>query len=90
MRLFLVAVFLLRYHAEEQHAREGQSEGRAVWKISIQRPHPVRELSENRRHAVVGPDVEILDKLLQPGDILLTGDCVLHMQALECRRRYAG
>ena len=33
------------------------------------------------------PDVEILDKLLQPGVILLTGDCVLHMRALEagCR-----
>ncbi len=33
------------------------------------------------------PDVEILDKLLQPGVILLTGDGVLHMRALEagCR-----
>ena len=33
------------------------------------------------------PDVEILDKLLRPGVILLTGDCVLHMRALErgCR-----
>lgn len=33
------------------------------------------------------PDVEILDKLLRPGIILLTGDCVLHARALErgCR-----
>jgi len=33
------------------------------------------------------PDVEILDKLLRPGAVLLTGDCVLHMRALErgCR-----
>ena len=33
------------------------------------------------------PDVEILDKLLGPGVVLLTGDCVLHMRALErgCR-----
>lgn len=29
------------------------------------------------------PDVEILDKLLRPGVLLLTGDCVLHMRALE-------
>ena len=29
------------------------------------------------------PDVEILDKLLRSGDVLLTGDCVLHMRALE-------
>ena len=28
------------------------------------------------------PDVEILDKLLQQGDTLLAGDCVLHMHAL--------
>ncbi|MBM4093751.1 MAG: hypothetical protein FJ276_30740, partial [Planctomycetes bacterium] len=41
-------------------------------------------LSESHRGI---PDVEILDKLLQPGVILLTGDCVLHMWALEagCR-----
>ena len=41
-------------------------------------------LSESHRGI---PDVEILDKLLQPGVILLTGDCVLHMRALEagCR-----
>ena len=33
------------------------------------------------------PDVEILDKLLRPGTVLLTGDCVLHMRALArgCR-----
>lgn len=33
------------------------------------------------------PDVEILDKLLPAGTILLTGDCALHMRALEqgCR-----
>ncbi len=33
------------------------------------------------------PDVEILDKLLRPNDVLLTGDCVLHMRALDpgCR-----
>ncbi len=33
------------------------------------------------------PDVEILDKLLPPGAVLLTGDRVLHMQALHrgCR-----
>ena len=33
------------------------------------------------------PDVEILDKLLGAGTVLLTGDCVLHMRALErgCR-----
>jgi hypothetical protein len=33
------------------------------------------------------PDVEILDKLLQEDDTLLTGDCVLHMRALArgCR-----
>jgi hypothetical protein len=29
------------------------------------------------------PDVEILDKLLEPGVVLLTGDCVLHMRALQ-------
>ncbi len=29
------------------------------------------------------PDVEILDKLLLPGVVLLTGDCVLHMRALK-------
>lgn len=29
------------------------------------------------------PDTEILDKLLGPDAILLTGDCVLHMRALE-------
>ncbi len=29
------------------------------------------------------PDVEIVDKLLRPDAVLLTGDCVLHMQALE-------
>ena len=28
------------------------------------------------------PDVEILDKLLRPESILLTGDRVLHMQAI--------
>jgi hypothetical protein len=33
------------------------------------------------------PDIEILDKLLGPGTILLTGDCALHMRALQrgCR-----
>jgi len=29
------------------------------------------------------PDVEILDKLLQPGTVLLTGDCVLHERAIQ-------
>ena len=29
------------------------------------------------------PDVEILDKLLRPGTVLLTGDCVLHTQAIK-------
>lgn len=33
------------------------------------------------------PDVEILDKLLQPGVILLTGDCVLHTRALAAGYR---
>ena len=33
------------------------------------------------------PDIEILDKLLGPGTVLLTRDCVLHMRALQrgCR-----
>jgi len=41
-------------------------------------------LSETHRGIL---DVEILDKLLKPGVILLTDDCVLHMRALEagCR-----
>ena len=29
------------------------------------------------------PDVEILDKLLQPSTVLLTGDCVLHERAIQ-------
>ncbi|MDA1014652.1 MAG: hypothetical protein O3A00_09405, partial [Planctomycetota bacterium] len=29
------------------------------------------------------PDVEILDKLLGPETVLLTGDCVLHQRAIE-------
>jgi len=29
------------------------------------------------------PDVEILDKLLQPTTVLLTGDCVLHERAIQ-------
>ncbi|MDA1052495.1 MAG: hypothetical protein O3C40_18720 [Planctomycetota bacterium] len=29
------------------------------------------------------PDVEILDKLLHPGTVLLTGDCVLHERAIQ-------
>ena len=29
------------------------------------------------------PDVEILDKVLQPGTVLLTGDCVLHERAIQ-------
>jgi hypothetical protein len=29
------------------------------------------------------PDVEILDKLLQPSTVLLTGDCVLHERAIR-------
>ena len=29
------------------------------------------------------PDVEILDKLLQPNTVLLTGDCVLHERAIQ-------
>jgi len=36
------------------------------------------------------PDVEILDKLLGPGAVLLTNDCVLHMRAIkQGRRSYA-
>ena len=37
-------------------------------------------LSEQHRGI---PDVEILDKLMGPDAVLLTGDCVLHMRALE-------
>lgn len=29
------------------------------------------------------PDVEIIDKLLSPGSVLLTGDCVLHQRAID-------
>lgn len=37
-------------------------------------------ISESHRSI---PDVEILDKVLQPDAVLLTADCVLHMRALE-------
>jgi hypothetical protein len=42
---------------------------------------PYEYLFLTEAHVAI-PDVEILDKLLQKDDILLTGDCVLHMHAL--------